>query len=165
MIRSNITSPMVRELNEESLIDVTSPQVILRCESSEIVQSPISCSLRLTEIITDLTTSIFESSSNAVITELRQKETDPMEYTFLVDGVKDGEVRLLISDGMIEDLCGNTYIRSNTVLLEKGTISVMTIKAKIRSFSSQYSVFNRLQQRPLRFSLPFLLLSPRPMGL
>ena len=88
-----------------------------------------------------------------------------MEYTFLVDGVKDGEVRLVISDGMIEDLCGNTNIRSNTVLLEKGTISVMTLKSKIRSFSSQYSVFNRLQQHPLRFSLPFPLLSPRRMGL
>ena len=124
---------------------------MLRCQSTEIIQSPLQCSLRLTEVITGLTDCIFEASTNVVITNLLQKENDPLEYSFLVDGVKDGEVRLVISDGMIEDLCGNTNIRSNTVILEKGMIFVMTINIKIRLYLSLCSLFNRHHKLHLRF--------------
>lgn len=124
---------------------------MIHCQSTEIIQSPIQCSLRLTEVIMGLTDSIFEASTNVLITTLLQKESDPLEYSFLVDGVKDGEVRLVISDGMIEDLCGNTNIRSNTVILEKGTIFVMTIIVQILSFSNLSSLFNPHPRLHLKF--------------
>ena len=124
---------------------------MIRCQSTEIIQSPLQCSFRLTEVISGLTSCIFEASTNAVSTNLLQKENDPLEYSFLVDGVKDGEVRLVISDGMIEDLCGNTNIRSNTVILEKGTNFVMIINIKIPSSLNLFSFFNPHHKLHLRF--------------
>ena len=103
-----------------SHIDVTAPQITLSCRDTQIVKSPVICTMTITEDIPNpetVSTSIF-TTINAEITLFQMKET-PREWSFYVDGVNVGDVVVMINGGVIMDICGNANYRSNIVTLRK----------------------------------------------